>query len=512
MRSAPAILLSSLVLFSLVPSGGRAAIPAPHRPGEIIVRFRDAVPADHHEAIHRSMGAELVRPLARGAFDLVRIDDDAALESRIAAYEGRSDVEFAHPNWMGRGGLVPNDTYFGDQWHHRNTGQFGGTPGADIESVDGWDVSTGSAVVVALLDSGIDSDHPEFAGRILPGFDFVNNDADPEDDEGHGTLCAGLLAANADNAFGVAGVNHQCMILPVKVLDADNNGAISWFVDGLDYAVAQAADVVSMSLIDYPGAAAIRTSLLNAQDAGVILVACAGNGGIGNADVSWPGASPRTISIGATTNTDWRAFYSGTGTKLDYVAPGDNVITVAYADPADNTWFFSGCSAATPVAAGIVSVLKAILPAMTQQQTRAFLTAGAEDLVGDPVEDTPGFDEYMGDGRLNLDASIDAMLAATAIPEADFLGGFAVSAGPNPMTERTAVRYTLPTPSRVEISVIDVAGRRVRGLVDGPRPAGSHEARWDGLGDDGRPAAAGVYFVKVAARGQTAVIRITRVR
>jgi len=512
MRSAPAVLPFALVLLSLVPSGGNAFVPEPHRPGEIIVRFRDNVPADRHEAVHRSMGATLVKKLARGAFDLVRIEDDDALGNRIAAYRALAEVEFAEPNGIGHGGFVPNDTHFLDQWHHRNTGQFGGTPGADMESVAGWDVSTGSGVVVAVLDTGIDSDHPEFAGRILPGFDFVNSDADPEDDHGHGTMCSGLLAANADNGFGVAGVDHQCMILPVKVVDANNSGAVSWLVDGIDYATAQGAGILSMSLIDYPGAASIRTALADAQGAGAILVACAGNGGIGDADISWPGASPRTISIGATTNTDWRASFSGTGARLDYVAPGENVVTVAYADSMDDAWFFSGCSAATPLAAGIVSILKSILPAMTQQQTRAFLTAGAEDLVGNPVEDTPGFDEYMGDGRLNLNASIDALLNATAIPESDFARGFDVSVGPNPMTDGAVVRYALPAPSRVEITVLDVAGRRVRGLVDGPRPAGSHEARWDGRADDGRPVAAGMYFAKVEARGESAVKRIAVVR
>lgn len=512
MRSAPVVASLALALLSLVPSGGVAAPLEPHRPGEIIVRFRDTVPADRREAVHRSLGAELVKTLARGAFDLVRIDDDGALGNRMAAYRSLAEVEFAEPNGIGRGGFVPNDTHFPDQWHHRNTGQFGGSPGADIESVAGWDVSTGSGVVVAVLDTGIDSDHPEFAGRILPGFDFVNNDADPEDDHGHGTLCSGLLAANAGNAFGVAGVDHQCMILPVKVVDANNNGAVSWLVDGIDYATAQGAEILSMSLIDYPGAASIRTALADAQAAGVILVACAGNGGIGNADASWPGASPRTISIGATTNTDWRASFSGTGTRLDYVAPGDNVVTVAYADSADDAWFFSGCSAATPLAAGIVSVLKSILPAMTQQQARVFLTAGAEDLVGNPAEDTPGFDEYMGDGRLNLDASINALLNANAVPESVFRRGFVVSIGPNPMTERAVIRYALPSPSRVRITVLDVAGRRVRELVDGPRPAGSHEARWDGRADDGRPAAAGVYFARVEAREESAVMRIALVR
>jgi subtilisin family serine protease len=501
-----------LAVLLLTVSAAQAAITHAHRPGEIIVMFRDGVTSSERATTHQAMSAVFVRSLARGRFDLVRIDDDAALESRIAAYEARPEVADAEPNYLGRGGLLPNDTYFGEQWHLQNTGQNGGTPGADIEAVPGWDTSTGSGITVAILDSGIDSDHPEFAGRILPGHDFVNNDDDPEDDAFHGTLCAALLAGNANNAFGIAGVNHQCMILPVKVLDANNSGAISWLIDGLDYAVTQGAAVISMSLIDYPGTPAVKTAINAAWSDGALLVACAGNGGIGDADVSWPGASTKTITIGAARNDDHRASFSGTGNRLDYVAPGEDVVTAAYDDNSDTYWLFTGCSAATPIAAGIVSVLKAILPDMTTPQARSFLTAGAEDLVGDPLEDTPGWDPYMGNGRLNLRASIDALLASTAIPEADFARDFAVSVGPNPASGPTSIRYTIPAPSRVEVSVLDVAGRRVRHLVNGPEPAGAREATWDGRNDDGRPVAAGVYFVKVAASRQTAVRRIALVR
>jgi len=508
-----AIRSALLVLLSVWSAAAAEPVDSAFVPGQLIVRFAEGTSPSARAGIHVALRARLVKELAGGTWDLVQVDPGADLGERQAAYEARPEVLYAHPNFLGEGGFTPNDTHFGSQWQHRNTGQFGGTPGADIESVAGWDLARGSSgVVVAVLDTGIDSDHPEFAGRIVAGWDFVNDDADPEDDHYHGSAVSGLLGANADNAFQVAGVDHFCDIMPVKVLDANNSGATSWLVDGIAFAYTNGAKVLSMSLINFSGSQALRDVLRDARDAGSILVACAGNGGIGNANVSWPGASNRTLSIGATNNDDWRASYSGTGSALDFVAPGDDVVTIAPHDPTDTYWFFNGCSSATPVAAGIVSVLVGLQPSLIQAQVKNLLIAGAEDLVGNPAEDTPGYDEYMGNGRLNLNASVSALLASTSVPEEILARGFDLQVAPNPAAGRTAIAYSLPAASRVDVSVIDVAGRRVRTLVAGPRPEGRHEVRWDGRDDSGAAVSPGVYFARVEARGRTDVEKITLVR
>ncbi|MGH2571415.1 MAG: S8 family peptidase [bacterium] len=504
--------IPTLVLLA-APIAAGAAIDHPHRPGELIVRFAEGTSEADRQATHRALGAELLQRLGGGKWELVRVDPDADLEQRHAAYEARAEVQYAHPNFLGEGGFVPNDTFFGNQWQHRNTGQFGGSPGADIESVAGWDLENGSTgIVVAVLDTGSDSDHAEVAGRIVAGFDFVPTDADPEDAHFHGSAVTGRLAANANTAFQVAGVDHLCRIMPVKVLDANNNGAVSWLVDGIVFAYTNGAKVLSMSLINYPASAAIRDALGDSRAAGSINVACAGNGGIGNANVSWPGASNRSISIGATNNVDWRASYSGTGDALDFVAPGDDVVTIEPHTAMNTWWFFNGCSSATPVAAGIVSILVAVEPSLLQNQVIDLLIAGAEDQVGNPAEDTPGYDEFMGWGRLNLKASLDALLAATAVTEDVLARGFDVEIFPNPAVGRSAIAYTLPAPSRVAINIHDVAGRRVRALVEGVRPEGRHEVRWDGRDDAGTQVSAGVYFARIEAGGRADVRKIALVR
>ncbi|HEX5053744.1 MAG TPA: S8 family serine peptidase [Planctomycetota bacterium] len=335
----------------------------------------------------------------------------------IAHLSADRDVAYAERNGIGHGGLVPNDTHFTGQWHLRNTGQSGGTAGADIRATDAWNVTTGSPnIVIAVLDTGIDSDHPEFAGRIDPdGYDFVNNDSDPEGDHAHGSWVAGVMAANANNGFGVAGVDWHCFVLPIKVLDANNAGTTFNLAQGLNYCATQTdVRVISMSLINYPGNATLINALQTARNAGKILIACAGNGGIGNANVSYPGASPLTISIGATTASDTRASFSGTGSALDFVAPGSNVVTLAFDTSANTTAVVSGCSFATPITSGIVGLMLARaealnFPPLTQQQVYDTLRLGAKDQVGPPGEDTPGRDDFFGHGRLDAASVVDAV-------------------------------------------------------------------------------------------------------
>lgn len=326
------------------------------------------------------------------------------------------EVEVAELNGTGSGGLVPNDSYYAAQWHLRNTGQWGGVVGADIEAEAAWNLSTGSSsIVVAVLDTGIDSDHPDFAGRIDPdGRDFVNEDLDPEADHPHGTWVSGCVAANAGNGFATVGVDWNCRILPIKVLNQANQGTIFDLAQGLNYAATQDdVRIISMSLIDYPPAGMLRNALRNAHEAGKILIACAGNGGIGDANDSFPGASPRTISIGATTITDARAGFSGTGSRLDFVAPGDAIVTTLHGFSFDSYDVVSGCSFATPIVSGVVGLLLALGEqrgiALNQGDVFDLLREGAEDQVGLPNEDVLGRDNFHGYGRVNAYRSLLAV-------------------------------------------------------------------------------------------------------
>lgn len=389
----------------------QTAAPLEEQPGEVIVQVSSAEGRLELERFLASADAAVLEVVPALGLLLVALPAGRLAVEAAAELSALPGVGFAEPNgWGEGGGFVLDDTYFDAQWPLENKGQMGGLPGADIEAHPAWDFSRGSpGVVVAVLDSGIAWNlHPEFLGRLLPGHDFVNEDPIPADDHGHGTFVTAILAANAGNAFGIAGVDHSCAILPVKVLNQNNRGTLFDLVQGLVFAADAAARVVNMSLINYPGSPSLTDALVYAREAGCVLVACAGNGGIGDADQSLPGRSPWTISVGATTSLDVRAVFSGTGSRLDLVAPGDLVPTTARSLD-DVLVLFSGCSAATPIASGIAAMALAIDPALGHEEIFELLAAGAEDQVGPPATDLPGRDDFYGHGRVNLFRTLCAL-------------------------------------------------------------------------------------------------------
>jgi subtilisin family serine protease len=352
----------------------------------------------------------------------LRIPRARTVAEMVEVYRTHPRIEFAEPNHMGRGGdVIPDDTFFLQQWYLRNIGQTLGRPDADIDAVEGWQITQGrEAIVVAVLDTGVDVGHPEFAGRLLPGFDFVNNDADPQADHPHGVQVSGILAANSDNQFAMAGIAQHVRLLPVKVLNSVNAGTVLNLAQGLIFAAASGADVISMSLINYPASSATLTDALRiARTSGATLIACAGNGGLGDADRSGPGASPLTIAVGATDHNDRRAAFSGTGSALDVVAPGLALPTIT-SGGSNAVVSFSGCSAATPVVAGIAVLLRSIDPLLTHEEIQYLLAETAQDLVGLPAEDTPGRDDFFGHGRVNMHDALTASLRVIVDPYVTF--------------------------------------------------------------------------------------------
>ncbi len=379
--------------------------------GEILVRYAQGVDESEIAETHASHGTRILETIPELGIHRLSIPDDAPVGAMIDECRRDSRYRDVQPNYLGEGGdFLPDDRTFHLQWHLDNTGRFGGTEDADIDAVEGWQIARGDeSIVVAVLDTGIDFDHPEFVGRLLPGFDFVNEDPDPQADHPHGVWVSGVLAANADNQLAVAGVDHFARILPIKVLDDQNLGSVVDLAQGLVFAANEGASVINMSLINYPSGGFLEDALQFARDSGAILVACAGNGGIGDADRSGPGVSPSTISVGATTVSDERAGFSGTGSALDVVAPGSFVFTTHQRSAAP-TWF-SGCSAATPVVSGIASLLLSLDPFLTHDEVREILAGTADDRVGPPAEDTPGRDDFFGHGRVNLNRALLSVAA-----------------------------------------------------------------------------------------------------
>ncbi len=252
------------------------------------------------------------------------------------------DVEYAQPNFRYYASAVPNDTNYATLWGLNNTGQTiasavyatnnPGTAGRDIGAQEGWDLNTDcSSVRVAVIDTGVNYNHTDLDGNMWAGvgYDFVDTDADPMDLHGHGTHVAGAIGAEGNNASGIAGVCWDAEIMAVRVLGATGSGFTSDVVQGIDYAVANGARVINMSLGGANYDAALAASVLAASNAGVVILAAAGNDGTSNNVVAQypcnlPGAN--VVCVGALDQSYALATFSNYGSlTVDVGAPGTNI-------------------------------------------------------------------------------------------------------------------------------------------------------------------------------------------
>jgi subtilisin family serine protease len=273
-----------------------------------------------------------------------------------------------------------------------------------IEADAAHTTSTGSGAVVAVIDSGVLASHADLAGRLLPGHDFVQNDATPQDENGHGTHVTGIIAADAGNGVGIEGVAPAASVLPIRVLGADGSGTTADVAKGIDYAVAHHADVINMSL----GGDAISTvvgsdpAVVNAVNraiaAGVVVVAAAGNDSLPYCEQ--PATQGKMLCVGSIDSRGQRSFYSSTG---DLVAPGGSGLGGSSEDIL-STWNdgkymdLAGTSQATPHVAGVAALLVSL--GLHGQKVIDRILATVTDA------GIPGPDSMYGAGVLNARAAV----------------------------------------------------------------------------------------------------------
>ena len=325
-------------------AGPTAAASGPGGGQRLVVTFTEGTSAAQRAAVlARTDGAAPERDADVRAQSL----DGAALAvvhataQRRRALERDPRVRSVHPDLPIRAGTV---SVTDPEW-----------PGQDgvrrLRVPEVWEESTGDAdVVIAVVDTGVDPDNRDLRGRVVSGYDFVNLDRDPHDDNGHGTAVATIAAAAGDQ-FGIAGVCWRCRVMPVKVLDDEGNGFLSDAALGIAWAVEHGADIINVSLGAGGTMPALDDALAAAQRAGVLVVASAGNsGGTGE---RWPAADPRVVGVAALGRSDGRASYSDHGPWVDVAAPGCN--PSGWLD--DDVIRFCGTSSATPLVSGVAGLL-----------------------------------------------------------------------------------------------------------------------------------------------------------
>lgn len=283
----------------------------------------------------------------------------------------------------------PDDPYYSGQW---------GITRTEVDRA--WDTTRGAGdVVVAVVDTGV-KNLPDFAGRVLPGHDFVNKDSNADDDQGHGTMTAGVIAASGDNGVGIAGICWNCKILPVKVLNAGGSGNYSDIAEGIRWAADKGANIINLSLGGSSDSRLLSDAVAYATGKGSLVIAAAGNSG--ESTPSYPAAIPAALAVGASTSGDARYPWSNYGSGwVDIAAPGCNPAQARTGVVSE----FCGTSSATPFVAGVAALLASTTPKPTAATVRAALTTSATKISGGWVAASSG--------------RVDAAAALAALPAGD---------------------------------------------------------------------------------------------
>lgn len=214
-----------------------------------------------------------------------------------------------------------------------------------------WKYSEGEGVKIAILDTGADLDHPDLQQNLLPGKNIINEGLTPNDDNSHGTHCAGIISA-INNAIGMVGVAPKAKIIPVKVLDGQGSGDFKNVAKGIHWAVDNGADIISMSLGSPNALAIVRRAIQYADGKGVPVFCAAGNAGL-TKDIFYPAKYPETISVGSIDENFNRSSFSNTGDRLDFMAPGGKIFSTV----PDNWYaYLSGTSMACPFVVGVAAL------------------------------------------------------------------------------------------------------------------------------------------------------------
>ena len=429
---------------------------------EVLVRFRPGTPLTAIRNIAARFD-DRVEDNIENVRGLVAIEDEDGLDAQTVAdeYKQLNEVEYAEPNYeiqlepkefsnsgeleTGRDsvmnfsaneftdaedatGMMPNDPMFNEQWSLANTGQRGGKSHADIAALDAWAKTQGSEkIVVAVLDSGVDYTHPDLVENMWHrpanlaayvddelgviddehGFSAVADNRDPMDDNGHGTHCAGIIGANGDNSFGIAGINWRVQIMPLKFMNAGGFGTTKQAIESINYVIDRKHAGVNVRIISASWGSTMKSKALEdtirkAGEEGILFVAASGNASSDADKVPHYPAGynlPNVLSVAALTRNDELASFSNYGAKSVHIAaPGVEILS---------TWLngefkeASGTSMATPEVAGVAALVLSVEPDLSVAELRERLLKSA-----DPLPSLKG--KIATGGRLNAARAVGA--------------------------------------------------------------------------------------------------------
>lgn len=473
------------------------------------------------QSLQKAKNINLGNVPSRGRIYVAEIDQAVDYSRTIERLKLNAQIEIVEPDFIVEGAgreveaeadftmnsrviVSPDDPLFSFQWGLENTGQpiseVSGVAGEDINIKTAWDITTGSEdVIVAVLDSGFPKNVDDFSGRVLAGNDLVNGDNDPTDDHGHGTSVASIALATGNNGTQISGVDWKAKLLPVKILDEENSGLYSWWINGVYWALDQNVDVINVSVGGSGRSELLIDAFVEALNQGVHVIACMMNY---NDEVPYyPAFIEGVTAVGAINNKGERAepFSWGGGSNygnhIDLVAPGNNIASLRSTNPNESASFWSGTSQATPMVAGVVSLMLSVNPDLTPAESRQILRETAR---GDGT-----WNKFTGMGVLDASAAVtkaQSMVVSNETFKDNLPQRFSLSQNyPNPFNPTTNISFQLPANTQVSLKVYDLLGREVAVILANKQlKAGNHNYTFDAS-----LLSSGIYMYQMTADSNT---------
>ncbi|WP_404332359.1 S8 family peptidase [Mesobacillus maritimus] len=366
--------------------------------GKLLVGFHPHISSEIRHLIHKQIGITFIEEIPQIHVDVVHVNPDN-LQACLSQYCALSEVKFVEQDGMVHSTLIPNDPLFPQQ--------YGLTK---IKAPEAWDLIPSdvlnsdctSCVLIAILDSGLDLDHPDLDGKIVLNANFSSS-SNPEDETGHGTHVGGIAGAVTNNSLGVAGVTFNAVkLMNIKVLNEFNQGSFSGVAMGIIYAADNGADVINMSLSSNINSSTLQSAVEYAAGRKVILVASAGNNN--TSELQYPAAYPEVTSVAATNENDQKASFSSFGASwVDVAAPGVSILSTFING---EYRFLNGTSMSAPFVSGLAGLILAVNPSLKDKVRRII------ESTTDRVQGTGTFYRY---GRVNALKAIQLTLRDNVI-------------------------------------------------------------------------------------------------
>jgi thermitase len=391
-----------LVSFSL--AAGLLSLPqtAPAQPafphgsyiaGELLIAPKAGVSEDDLENLYKSHGGKKIKSLSKIKVHHIKVPEKA-LDAIEAALQKNPKIEFVERNVVGYGELTPNDPGFPSQWHLPN-----------IWAPSGWNVNTGSSsIVIAVIDSGVDSAHPDLSSNLVAGYNFLSDNTNTNDVQEHGTAVAGAAAAAGNSGIGVAGVSWKNKIMPLVVLNSSNVATVADVSQAIIYAADHGAKVINLSLAFTTSSTTMTNAINYAWNKGLVVVAAAGN--YNTSTAYYPAANANVLAVSATDKNNVKTSFSNFGSWIDVAAPGIDIYTTK---KGGGYWWCYGTSLATPQVAALAALVFSTSPGLTNTQVVDLIKKNTTDL------GAAGFDTTYGWGKINVSKTLNAALLTPAL-------------------------------------------------------------------------------------------------